>query len=112
LHFAKSRFMLPNMTLFSSRLTRQPLIHDRAAAEDIAATFADVAPDLRDLLASAASCSPFLKGLMRREGDWLRAALCTSPEDALDQVMADITLLTLDQLPGGLRLAKRRRPPS
>ncbi len=100
--------MLPNMTLFSSRLTRQPLIHDRAAAEDIAATFADVAPDLRDLLASTASCSPFLKGLMRREGDWLRAALCTSPEDALDQVMADITQLTLDQLPGGLRRAKRQ----
>lgn len=100
--------MLPDMTLFSSRLTRQPLIHDRAAAEDIAATFADLAPELRALLASTASCSPFLKDLMRREGDWLRAALSILPEDALDQIMAELPPLTLDQLPGGLRRAKRR----
>ncbi len=100
--------MLPTMTLFSSRLTRQPLIHDRAAAQDIAATFADMPPEVRDLLASTASCSPFLKGLMRHEGDWLRAALSIPPEQALDQIMADIAPLALDQLPGGLRRAKRR----
>ncbi len=100
--------MLHRMTLFSSRLTRQPLPFDRAAAADTAASFSDLAPDLRELLAHTASCSPFLKDLMRREGDWLRAALSIAPEEALDQVMADLAPLTPDLLPGGLRRAKRR----
>jgi glutamate-ammonia-ligase adenylyltransferase len=96
------------MTTFASRLTRQPLPFDRAAEADIAATFADLPPDLRGLVSATAACSPFLKDLMRREGDWLREALSGAPEAALDAVMAGIAPLTLETLPGGLRRAKRR----
>ncbi len=65
---------------FASRLTRTPIAYDRDQAADIAATFNDLAPDLRDLLANTAGCSPYLKSLMRREADWLRTALCQPPE--------------------------------
>lgn len=96
------------MTAFSARLTRSPLIHDRDAADDTARAFGDLPPDLRDLLAATASCAPYLKGLMGREADWLRAALHDAPEAALDAVLAELGPLALGALPDGLRIAKRR----
>lgn len=96
------------MTAFSARLTRSPLIHDRDAATDVARGFADLSPDLRDLLAATASCSPFLKGLMAREADWLREAVVGAPEAALEAVFDTLAPLALDRLPDGLRVAKRR----
>lgn len=96
------------MNSFSSRLTRQPIAFDLAAAADTGTSFSDLAPDLRALVAATAGCSPFLKDLMRREGEWLRSALSTSPEAAFDDVLAGIRPLVLDALPSGLRQAKRR----
>ncbi|MBP9183234.1 MAG: hypothetical protein KBF78_08895, partial [Fuscovulum sp.] len=71
------------MTL-TARLTRQPLPHDPDAAADTARAFADLAPDLRGLLAATAGCSPYLKGLMAREADWLRAVEADTPEATLE----------------------------
>ncbi|MGL6209911.1 MAG: glutamine-synthetase adenylyltransferase, partial [Paracoccaceae bacterium] len=95
------------MRPFATRLTRCPIAHDPAAATDTRLTFADLPPDLTELLAATAGCSPYLRGLMRHEGEWLRAALTLPPE----QAFAD--LLTLapqrpDDLAASLRLAKRR----
>ena len=96
------------MRAFEHRLTRSPLIHDQDAADDCARAFADLPAPLRDLLGATASCSPYLKGLMGREADWLRQALSEAPEAALDGVFATLAPLTLDALPDGLRVAKRR----
>ena len=93
---------------FASRLTRQPIAHDRDGAADLASHFADVAPDLRGLLANTAGCSPYLKGLMRREADWLRAALTHPPETAFAEVLAALEPVAVDALPNALRQAKRR----
>ncbi|GLS87829.1 glutamate-ammonia-ligase adenylyltransferase [Cypionkella aquatica] len=93
---------------FAARLTRQPIAYDRDQASDIASHFADLAPDLRGLLANTAGCSPYLKALMRREADWLRVALTLSPETAFNAVMVALNEIPLDQLPNALRQAKRR----
>ena len=93
---------------FAARLTRQPIAYDRDQAADIATSFADLAPDLRGLLANTAGCSPYLKALMLREAQWLRVALTLSPETALNAVLVALNDVALDQLPHALRQAKRR----
>ncbi|MCZ8153642.1 MAG: hypothetical protein O9292_14785, partial [Rhodobacteraceae bacterium] len=73
---------------FAARLTRSPLAHDRAACADVAGSFGDLAPEVAGLLGAVAGCSPYLKGLMSREGDWLRGALSGPPEAAMAAVLA------------------------
>ncbi|WGV16706.1 glutamine-synthetase adenylyltransferase [Fuscovulum ytuae] len=95
--------------LFATRLIRSPLAHDRDAAADIAASFADMPPEVAGLLGAVAGCSPYLKGLMGREGDWLRAALAQSPEEAMALVLAEPqTAEGAETLGIALRRAKRR----
>ncbi len=93
---------------FASRLTRQPIAHDRAGAADIALQFADLAPELRGLVAATAGCSPYLKGLMLREAVWLRAALDVPPEIVLAELLAALDPVPVDELAVALRAAKRR----
>jgi glutamate-ammonia-ligase adenylyltransferase len=95
-------------TAFAARLTRCPIAHDPARGDDARARFADLAPDLADLLAGTAGCSPYLDGLMSREADWLRPALARAPEAVLDEVLAGLEEVPLDALAGELRRAKRR----
>jgi len=94
--------------LFSARLTRAPHVFDRSAAADTAAAFSDLGPELSGLLSAVAGCSPYLKGGMTREAEWLRAALTAVPEAVLEQELAQLEALTLDDLGPGLRRAKRR----
>ncbi len=96
------------MTLFASRLTRQPIAFDRAAGHEISQAFADLGPELAALLGAVAGCSPYLKLLMWREADWLRNALSQAPETALDTVLDALQEVALDRLGSALRVAKRR----
>ncbi|MCF8485249.1 MAG: glutamine-synthetase adenylyltransferase [Rhodobacteraceae bacterium] len=96
------------MTIFANRLTRQPRAFDPAAGEEISAEFADLGPELAALLGSTAGCSPYLRGLMRKEAVWLRAALSDPPETAVAAQLAQLTEVALDGLPDALRVAKRR----
>ena len=93
---------------FASRLTRAPLAHDPAAGAEIDTLFADLAPELRALLAGTAGCSPFLKGLMTREEAWLRAALATAPETALADLLATLQPVAPAETALALRRAKGR----
>ncbi|WP_435258686.1 glutamine-synthetase adenylyltransferase [Thioclava sp. FR2] len=93
---------------FRSRITRQPLPFDPAPAQDMREAFSDLGPELSGLLAGTAGCSPFLKGLMVRDAEWLRGALSEAPEAAVAAVLAGLEELTLDGLADGLRQAKRR----
>ncbi|MCE6953265.1 glutamine-synthetase adenylyltransferase [Cereibacter sphaeroides] len=96
------------MTAFVSRLVRSPLPIDPEPAAEIATTFRDLGPDLAGLLAATAGCSPFLRGLMQREADWLRPALSLAPETALAAVLDPLGALGVPDLADGLRVAKRR----
>ncbi|MBI1418346.1 MAG: glutamine-synthetase adenylyltransferase [Limimaricola sp.] len=90
----------------AARLTRHPDPHDpdRGAAAWAALAGADAA--LRPLIEGAAGCSPYLAGLIAREGTWLVPAMA-DPEAALDAAIADIVAAEGDVGPV-LRQAKRR----
>jgi len=93
---------------FAARLTRQPIAFDPAAAAETLGDFSDLGPDLASLLAATAGCSPYLRGLMRRESDWLRAALAQAPEAALHTELTRLDPTPLPDLPSALRQSKRR----
>ncbi|GAB4389126.1 [protein-PII] uridylyltransferase family protein [Albidovulum sp.] len=93
---------------FASRLGRCPIPHDTARAAGVAARFAGLAPELRELVAGAAGCSPYLAGLAERHADWLEAALAGDPGDALDAALAAIGTAEREALGTALRLAKAR----
>ncbi len=93
---------------FAARLTRCPRAFDAGPAADIRAAFADLAPELAELLAATAGCSPYLRGLMEREAAWLRPALSLPPREAAAGVLAATAEATPDTLAEVLRAAKRR----
>ncbi len=91
-----------------SRISRSPLPFDPEAAADLAAAFSDLPPPLRDLMAATAGCSPYLKGLMQREGEWLRGIAGDAPEAVLEALLDAPGEAAVDRLGPALRQAKRR----
>lgn len=93
---------------FASRLTRHPIAFDPVAGADLAHVFADLPPEILPLLSGTAGCSPYLKGLMLQDPEWLRAALSQTPEDVAEGEFAALRDVSLAELPSALRRAKRR----
>ena len=93
---------------FASRLTRCPLPFDPALVAETRATFAVLGPELAQLCAHTAATSPYLRDLLRREGDWLISAADTGPEAAIDTTLRDLGDAPVDGLAVALRQAKRR----
>ncbi|WP_128254079.1 glutamine-synthetase adenylyltransferase [Falsirhodobacter deserti] len=87
------------------QIKRMPLVHDAAVARDLADQFAALPSARVELLAATGSASPYLRDLMRREGEWLPAAL-DDPDAALAAELARDA--DLAGLPVMLRQAKRR----
>ena len=93
---------------FAARLTRQPIAYDSAAAAETRSDFSDLGPGLAALLAATAGCSPYLRGGMLRESEWLRGALAQAPEQALQTELRLLDPVPLAEMPAALRQAKRR----
>ncbi len=96
---------------FATRLRRSPIAFDAEAGRDAVRAFSDLPPDVAELVAGTAGCSPYLKGLMTREGAWLRTALAEAPEAVLTGLLAaPETALEAgaEALGEALRTAKRR----
>lgn len=93
---------------FLSRITRHPLPFDRAQGAGAWAGLDGLPAALRPLIEGAAGCSPYLRDLMAREGDWLRAALAQAPEAAFAGILAPLEAVALEGLAEALRQAKRR----
>ncbi len=94
---------------FATRITRAPLPHDPdRAAEAVVVLDGIPSGPLRDLLAGAAGCSPYLAGLMRRQAAWLAEALAGDPERVLDAVLDGLTPGPVAEVGPTLRRAKAR----
>ncbi len=91
----------------AARITRQPIAFDPAAAADLRLELPGFAPEVMALMAGTAGCSPYLRGLMLREADWLRAAV-EAPEAALEAALEAPGSVAPDALALALRQAKRR----
>lgn len=92
---------------FAAHLTRSPIPFDAALGAEAAEPFGDFPVDVRGLIAGAAGCSPYLAGLLTRDGDWLRSVL-EDPEAGLEAELMGIAAMALGDLSAGLRRAKRR----
>jgi glutamate-ammonia-ligase adenylyltransferase len=92
----------------AARLTRAPRPFEPKRGREAVALFPGLVPELAELVAGTAGCSPYLAALLHRERDWAAAALEQSPEDAFETVMAEAAGLGDGELPSGLRQAKRR----
>ena len=92
---------------FANRLTRCPTPFDAALGADAADAFGDYGREMRYLVAGAAGCSPYLAGLLRRDGAWL-AQVLDDPDAGLEAELSAIQTLALGDLQVGLRQAKRR----
>lgn len=68
----------------------------------------DLGPEMAPLIAGAAGCSPYLKGLLGREADWLRKVLAEVPETVVPAELHALEAVALADLPDALRQAKRR----
>ncbi|MEO1641592.1 MAG: glutamine-synthetase adenylyltransferase, partial [Pseudomonadota bacterium] len=92
---------------FAARLTRLPNAFDPERGSEAVAQVPDLSADLEPLIAGTAGCSPYLDGLIGREGAWLAQAM-DAPEDALQDVTRGVNEAGLSDLPKTLRAAKRR----
>ncbi|PZX18522.1 glutamate-ammonia-ligase adenylyltransferase [Palleronia aestuarii] len=95
------------MTL-ASRIIRVPNPFERDRAEEIGTLFSDQPGEVRALLSGTGGCSPYLKGLMEREAEWLRGALSTDPDDVLAGILAAVKDADDADLKIALRVGKRR----
>ncbi|KUJ80808.1 glutamine-synthetase adenylyltransferase [Ruegeria marisrubri] len=91
----------------SLAITRLPRPFDPSLGAETRASVPDLTPEQGELIAGTAGSSPYLKGLIEQEADWLAPAL-SDPDAALGGIMQDARGLAPDQLKPGLRLAKRR----
>jgi len=92
---------------FITRMTRTPLPYDSARGADVVSALPELPPEIRELLAGTAGCSPYLAGLIGSERDWLIPAL-DDPEAAVDAALGALADVPLDALPLHLRQMKRR----
>jgi len=107
LTFAGTRAYLAPMSL-ASRLTRHPIPHNPERGAEALSHLHDLPPELRPLIQGAAGSSPYLAGLIAREGHWLSHALAAEPEDTVTNLIAEAAGLSPGDLDAGLRKLKRR----
>jgi [glutamine synthetase] adenylyltransferase / [glutamine synthetase]-adenylyl-L-tyrosine phosphorylase len=93
---------------FASRVARHPIPFAPERGAEALEQLRDLPPELRPLIEGTAGCSPYLGGLMKREGDWLSQALAGPPEDAMAALIRETGEIGEADLSSGLRRLKRR----
>ncbi|KIC44108.1 glutamate-ammonia-ligase adenylyltransferase [Ruegeria sp. ANG-S4] len=88
-------------------IQRLPCAFDASLGAETCALIGDLTSEHSDLIAGTAGSSPYLKGLIEREKEWLPEAI-QNPDSALVDVMNAARALPPDRLKPGLRMAKRR----
>lgn len=88
------------------RVSRLPRAYDTGLGQEARESLG-LTGDLGALIAGAAGSSPYLNGLIRREGAWLIPAL-EAPDEALAALMNSASQLSSHEISNGLRHTKRR----
>lgn len=95
-----------NMT-FASRMTRCPIPFEPDRGAEARAFLPNLPGKVGDLIEGAGGCSPYLRSLIESEHAWLPAAM-DAPEQAIDDVLTDISDAAPDEIASALRRGKRR----
>ena len=93
---------------FAARVTRHPIPFNPERGAEALEHLHELPPELRPLVEGTAGCSPYLGGLIRREGHWLSHALDDEPEDTIVTLLREAGDLTEGDLDSCLRRLKRR----
>ena len=93
---------------FAARLTRHPIPYAPDRGAEALAHLPGLPPELHPLIEGTGGSSPYLAGLIAREGDWLAGALCDAPEAVVAALIAEAAVLTPPDLDTGLRQIKRQ----
>ncbi|MBJ6373165.1 glutamine-synthetase adenylyltransferase [Sedimentitalea arenosa] len=89
------------------KITRLPRAYDPDRGAEARAAVPGAEGDFAQLIEGAGGSSPFLKGLIESEAEWLLSA-ADDPDAAIDRCLAEVSELAPDALKSGLRRAKRR----
>jgi len=89
------------------KIARLPRAFDPALGQESRAALPHLSGEMSDLIGGAGGSSPYLKGLIEREADWLEGAL-DDPDAAVASLFDACRTLPADQIKPGLRQAKRR----
>jgi glutamate-ammonia-ligase adenylyltransferase len=88
-------------------MTRTPRPFNPERGAEGAALFPMLPPETRALIEGTAGCSPYLRGLLAKETDWIAEAV-SDPEGALAAEFDRLRATAPDQRAGALRQGKRR----
>ncbi|HBN31233.1 MAG TPA: hypothetical protein DD416_08440, partial [Rhodobacteraceae bacterium] len=92
------------MSLMKSTF-RAPIPFEPELASDALAIFASQPENIKNLIGGTAGCSPYLRGLLLQESEWLATVFETDPALVLKGIQADVTARTYDVLAVELRQA-------
>ncbi|MCB1367436.1 MAG: glutamine-synthetase adenylyltransferase, partial [Rhodobacteraceae bacterium] len=87
---------------------KAPIPHEPERGAEAAALFGRAPENVSALIAGVAGCSPYLRGLIGREAEWLADVLDTDPDQVLADILAAVRRDSIDILGRDLRQAKRR----
>lgn len=93
---------------FAARLTRAPIAYSPDRGADALGHVHHIAPELAELIRGTAGSSPYLAGLIRKEGHWLSHALDEEPEEVIAALIAETGALNAGNIDAELRQLKRR----
>jgi len=86
-----------------------PIPHERGRGREVAALYSDFGVPFRDLVCGVAGCSPYLRGLLTSEKDWLSSVAEVDCAEVIPSLLRDLKGADdPDRLAGNLRRAKRR----
>ncbi|NOX73977.1 MAG: glutamine-synthetase adenylyltransferase, partial [Alphaproteobacteria bacterium] len=89
-----------------SKTQKAPIPFEPEHGTEVAALYPDAPQNIRALINGVAGCSPYLRGLLKREGDWLLSVLAQPPKRVIGDILAAITPQN-PHLAKDLRRAKR-----
>ncbi|MGB0506911.1 MAG: bifunctional [glutamine synthetase] adenylyltransferase/[glutamine synthetase]-adenylyl-L-tyrosine phosphorylase [Pikeienuella sp.] len=92
---------------FANLITEWPNVYDAARGEEAVAVIGATGP-VADLLRGAAGSSPYLSGLIKREAEWLTAALTEDPDVSFHNLLPEYEGGDTRDAQSALRTMKRR----
>ncbi|CUK27101.1 glutamine-synthetase adenylyltransferase [Cognatishimia activa] len=92
---------------FANDIKRLPRAFDREIGSDLSTQLQGFSAESAQLLVGVGATSPYLRGLIQKEQDWLQAAL-DAPDNSITELFKDLRTASPDALSHDLRQAKRR----
>jgi [glutamine synthetase] adenylyltransferase / [glutamine synthetase]-adenylyl-L-tyrosine phosphorylase len=90
---------------FETQIKQAPIAYESELGEETAKACGLESGKLYDLIAGTAGCSPYLRGLIQKENDWLTGVWGADPEPVFQSVLDGVNP---ENLSASLRQAKRR----